>query len=66
MKIDLIVGGKFHAFNLAEQINKRGYLNKITTSYPSYKLKKFNINNDQVKSYILKEVFLVFFLNCQL
>ena len=57
MKIDLIVGGKFHAFNLAEQINKRGYLNKITTSYPSYKLKKFNINNDQVKSYILKEVF---------
>jgi len=66
MKIDLIVGGKFHAFNLAEQINKRGYLNKITTSYPSYKLKKFNIDSKQIKSYILKEIFSRIFLKLPL
>ena len=56
MKIKVIVGGKFHAFNLAEQINKRGYLNKIITSYPSYLLKKYNINNRKIKSYISKEI----------
>ena len=43
MKINIIVGGKFHAFNLAEQVNKRNYLNKIITSYPSHQLKKYNI-----------------------
>ena len=39
MKVSIIVGGKFHAFNLAQQINKKYFLNQIITSYPKYKLK---------------------------
>ena len=57
MKINIIVGGKFHAFNLAEQINKRGYLNKLITTYPSYKLKEYKIRNKNIQSYYLKEFF---------
>ena len=57
MKINIIVGGKFHAFNLAKQINKRGHLNKIITSYPSYKLKEYDIKKKDIQSYFLKEIF---------
>ena len=41
MNISIIVGGRFHAFNLAEQLNKNGYLSQIITSYPKFYLKKF-------------------------
>ena len=56
MKVSIIVGGKFHAFNLAEQINKNRYLKKIITSYPKYKLKKYGIERDKIYSIILKEI----------
>ena len=56
MKINIIVGGKFHAFNLAKQINKRGHLNKIITSYPSYKLEEYGIKKKDIQSYFLKEI----------
>ena len=62
MKISIIVGGKFHAFNLAEQINNKKSLNQIVTSYPKYKLKKYGINKRQISSIILKEI-LIKFLN---
>ena len=39
MKIAIIVGGRFHAFNLAEQIEKKKLLYKLITSYPKYFLK---------------------------
>ncbi len=61
MKVSIIVGGKFHAFNLAEQINNKKSLNKIITSYPKYKLKKYNINKDKIYSIILKEILIKFF-----
>ncbi|WP_440915371.1 glycosyltransferase family 4 protein [Candidatus Pelagibacter sp.] len=62
MKVSIIVGGKFHAFNLAEQINNSRYLKKIITSYPRYKLKKYGIERDKIYSIILKEI-LIKFLN---
>ena len=52
MKVTIIVGGKFHAFNLAEQINNKKSLNQIVTSYPKYKLKKYGINKRQISSII--------------
>ena len=60
MKISIIVGGKFHAFNLAEQINNKKSLNQIITSYPKYKLKKYGINNNQIFSILSKEIILKF------
>lgn len=45
MKDDIRVivscGGKFHAFHLAEQLDKRGYLHRLITSYYSQKDKWF-------------------------
>ena len=43
MKVSIIVGGKFHAFNLAKELNLNGYLKQIITSYPKYSLKNFQI-----------------------
>lgn len=61
MKVSIIVGGKFHAFNLAQQINKNYFLNQIITSYPKYKLKKYGINRNRITSIILKEILLKLF-----
>ena len=60
MKVSIIVGGKFHAFNLAEQINDKKSLNQIITSYPKYKLKKYGINKDKIFTIILKEILIKF------
>jgi len=61
MKISIIVGGKFHAFNLAEQINKKKYLQQIITSYPESYLKKYGVNKNKIYSIILKEMLLKIF-----
>lgn len=58
MKIAIVVGGRFHAFNLAEQLNYKDYLSQLITSYPKFYIKKnFNINSDKVKTIISKEIF---------
>ena len=61
MKISIIVGGKFHAFNLAEQINKKKYLQQIITSYPKSYLKKYGVSKNKIYSIILKEILLKIF-----
>jgi len=61
MKISIIVGGKFHAFNLAEQINKKKYLQQIITSYPKSYLKKYGVNKNIIYSIVLKEILLKIF-----
>jgi hypothetical protein len=48
MNVTVVVGGKFHAFNLAEQLEKKGYLLKLITSYPACKINKnFNLKKKQ-------------------
>ena len=61
MKISIIVGGKFHAFNLANQINNKKYLNQIITSYPASYLKRYGVEKNKVHSILLKELLLKFF-----
>ena len=64
MKISIIVGGRFHAFNLAEQLNKKKYLKQLITSYPKYFVnKRFEISKDQIKSIYLKELVQRSFIN---
>jgi hypothetical protein len=43
MKVFISVFGKFHAFDLAEQLNNNKYLYKIFTTYPYSYLKKYGI-----------------------
>ena len=51
MNISIIVGGRFHAFDLAKQLNKNNYLNQLITSYPKYYIKKkYGIDNSRIRS----------------
>ncbi len=57
MKITIIVGGRFHAFNLAEELDAKGCLKQLITSYPKgYINKHFKIELDRVISIKLKEI----------
>ena len=57
MKVSIIVGGRFHAFNLAEQLYKKKCLKKLITSYPKTYIKNnFNIDTDNILSLPLKEI----------
>ena len=56
-KVNLAVVGRFHAFNLALQLQKHDMLNKLITTYPKFLTKKFGINNDAVVSEPSLELF---------
>ena len=47
-KVNVAVIGRFHAFNLAMQLQKHNVLNKLITTYPKFFTKKFGINNNAV------------------
>ena len=58
MNISIIVGGRFHAFNLAEELDSKGHLQQLITSYPKFYIKNnFNIDIKKVQTIILKEIF---------
>ena len=57
MKVTILVGGRFHAFDLAYTLEKRGYLLNLITSYPKWKIREhFNIDKKKIKTVILKEI----------
>lgn len=56
MKITVSVGGRFHAFNLAWQLLKHNYLERLITSYPKFEVKKHGIPPQKVNSILIKEI----------
>ena len=58
MKVIVSVAGKFHAFHLAEQLDKRGLLQKLITTYfnPNHNAKDIDIDPSRVVTNILPEV----------
>jgi len=56
MKVAISVGGKFNAFHLAGQLQVRGYLGRIFTSYPWFAVKHSKIPRDKVSCLFLKEI----------
>lgn len=56
MRVTISVGGRFHAFNLAQQLFKRGFLQRLITSYPKFEVKKYGLPKDRVKSVVIKEI----------
>lgn len=56
MKVTISVGGKFHAFYLAQQLQKRGYLERLITSYPKHSALKEGISGASIVSLPLKEI----------
>ena len=39
MKVGIVVSGKFHAFHLARELHSRGFLDRVITGYPHFRLK---------------------------
>ena len=57
MKVSIIVGGRFHAFNLAEFLDKKKNLKQLITSYPKFFIKKkFDIDVKNVDTVLSKEI----------
>lgn len=50
MKITIIVGGRWHAFDLAQQLQKQGHLHRIVTNYPGWFVKKWGIPPEKIAS----------------
>lgn len=51
MKVVLSTIGKFHSFDLARQLHKRGALSRIYSGYPWFKLKKERLPRRSVKTF---------------
>lgn len=56
MRVSISVGGRFHAFDLALQLLKKGFLGQLITSYPKLYTKRYGIPPEPVCSVIGKEV----------
>jgi glycosyltransferase involved in cell wall biosynthesis len=50
MKVVISVFGRFHAFNLAQQLQHQGYLHNLISTYPSFLASKYGIKSDLFRS----------------
>jgi hypothetical protein len=57
MRVTVSVGGRFHAFDLAKQLESRGALHQLITSYPAFETIKHGISKQYITPLITKEVF---------
>ena len=57
-KVNIIVFGKFHAFDLASFLFKQGYLKNLITSFPVYKVHEVDkqIPKEKIKSFFILEI----------
>jgi hypothetical protein len=53
---NISVGGRFHAFNLAQQLLKHNCLHKLITSYPAFEVRKYGIPSEKIASAVMKEI----------
>jgi glycosyltransferase involved in cell wall biosynthesis len=56
MRVTVSVGGRFHAFDLAAQLHKRGYLCALITSYPAFKAKQWGLPGEKLSTVISNEI----------
>ncbi len=50
MKITIVVGGRWHAFDLAQQLNAHGHLHRVITNYPRWFVTRWGIPAQKVVS----------------
>ena len=50
MRISLVVGGRWHAFDLARQLHLHGHLHRLITNYPRWFVKRWGIPAERVVS----------------
>lgn len=56
MKVAISVPGKFHLFNLAQELLKKEYLSQLITSYPKFEVLKYGIPREKIDSVFRKEI----------
>jgi len=56
MKINIAVVGRFHAFNLAKQLENYAVLNKLITTYPKNITKRWGISLKHIESEVFLEI----------
>jgi glycosyltransferase involved in cell wall biosynthesis len=56
MKVTISIGGRFHAFDLARQLQRRDMLGRLITSYPKSKVGEWGIDADKIDSLISHEL----------
>lgn len=50
MKVSIVVGGRWHAIELARELHKHGYLHRVITNYPKFKTRGWGVPDDRVVS----------------
>ncbi len=50
MKVSISVLGRFHAFNLAQQVQQRNSLHQLISSYPTFEIAKYDIAESSINS----------------
>jgi starch synthase len=50
MRVTLVVGGRWHAFDLARELNAAGVLHRLVTTYPKFKTRQWGIPDQKVVS----------------
>jgi starch synthase len=50
MKVSIVVGGRWHAFDLARELHAAGYLHRLITNYPKFKTRQWGIPDEKVVS----------------
>src|SRR3989344_8964509 len=56
MRLIISVAGRFHVFDQAKQLLKRGFLERLITSYPKFEVAKYGIPRKKVRSILIKEI----------
>lgn len=56
MRITISVLGRFHFFHLARELQGRGLLNRLITSYPVFETVKYGIEKKYIKSLVFHEI----------
>lgn len=54
MKVSIVVGGRWHAFDLARELQTAGVLHRLITTYPKFKTRQWGIADENVVSLPLK------------
>ncbi|TBR58046.1 glycosyltransferase [Mastigocladus laminosus UU774] len=50
MKVSIIVGGRWHAIELARELHKAGVLHRLITNYPKFKTRSWGVPDHKVVS----------------
>ncbi|MEB3318960.1 MAG: glycosyltransferase family 4 protein [Cyanobacteriota bacterium] len=50
MRITILVGGRWHAFDLARHLHRHGHLHRLITNYPRWFVKRWDIPAEKVVS----------------